>query len=124
MVAGGCPDNVGPMRVCLAYDCLYPWTIGGHERYLRGLAENLAGAGHEVTYLTRRQWPEGEPPAIAAVEVVSVSREEPLYDDAGRRRIGEAIRFGAGVGRHLLRHRRSYDVVHLIGFPYFAIPAA
>lgn len=110
------------MRVCIAYDCLYPWTVGGHERYLTGLAEHLAAAGHEVTYITRRQW--DEPPQVEGVEVVAVSRAEPLYDEAGRRRIGEAVRYGIGVGRHLIAHRGAYDVVHLVGFPYFSVPAA
>lgn len=112
------------MRVCIAYDCLFPWTVGGHERYLRELAEALARRGHEITYVTRRQWPEREPPLVPGVRVVAVSKEEPLYDEQGRRRIGEAIRYGIGVGRHLLRHRRAYDAVHLVGFPYFSIPAA
>ena len=37
------------MRVCLVYDCLYPFTIGGAERWYRNLAERLAASGHEVT---------------------------------------------------------------------------
>ena len=44
------------VRVCLAYDCLYPYTVGGAERWYRSLAERLAADGHEVTYLTRLQW--------------------------------------------------------------------
>ncbi len=48
------------MRICIVYDCLYPYTIGGGERWYRNLAEHLAEAGHEVTYLTLRQWPRGE----------------------------------------------------------------
>lgn len=112
------------MRICLAYDCLFPWTVGGHERYFRGLAEQLAVAGHEVTYLTRRQWPRDRPPDVEGVRVIAVSRAEPLYDSSGRRRIAEAVRYGAGVGRHLAGHRRAYDIVHLVSFPYFSLPAA
>ena len=37
------------MRVCLVYDCLFPWTYGGAERWYRNLAERLAAEGHEVT---------------------------------------------------------------------------
>ncbi|HEY2630788.1 MAG TPA: glycosyltransferase family 1 protein, partial [Solirubrobacteraceae bacterium] len=48
------------MRVCLIYDCLYPYTVGGAERWYRNLAERLAQEGHEVTYLTLRQWERGE----------------------------------------------------------------
>jgi len=112
------------MRVCLAYDCLFPWTVGGEERHLRHLAEGLVAAGHDVTYLTRRQWPLDAPPQIPGVRVIAVSREEPLYDEAGRRRTAEALHYGLGVLRHLVRHRRAYDVVHAVSFPYFSLPAA
>ncbi len=44
----------------LVYDCLFPYTVGGAERWYRDLAERLCADGHEVTYLTLRQWPRGE----------------------------------------------------------------
>ena len=47
------------MRICLVYDCLFPWTVGGAERWYRNLGERLAAEGHEVTYLTLRQWDRG-----------------------------------------------------------------
>ena len=43
------------MRICIVYDCLFPYTVGGGERWYRALAGELVAAGHEVTYLTRRQ---------------------------------------------------------------------
>ena len=61
------------MRVCLVYDCLFPHTVGGAERWYRSLAERLAADGHEVTYLTLRQWERDEPPAIPGVRVVVAS---------------------------------------------------
>jgi glycosyltransferase involved in cell wall biosynthesis len=112
------------VRVCIAYDCLFPWTVGGAERWYRALAERLVAEGHEVTYLTRVQWQPGAEPRIPGVRVVAVSRADPLYDDAGRRRIGPPLRFGAGVLRHLARHRRAYDAVHLCSFPFFSLLAA
>ncbi len=60
------------MRICLVYDCLFPLTVGGAERWYRNVAERLAGAGHEVTYVTLRQWDRGEPPRIDGVRVVAV----------------------------------------------------
>jgi glycosyltransferase involved in cell wall biosynthesis len=113
-----------PVRVCIVYDCLYPWTVGGAERWYRGLADELVAEGHDVTYLTRRQWPAGEPPQIPGVRVVAVSAGGPLYDAGGRRRISSPLRFGWGVLRHLLTHRRDYDAVHLCAFPYFSLLAA
>ena len=52
------------MRICIVYDCLFPYTVGGAERWYRNLAERLAAEGHEVTYLTLRQWERGERAAI------------------------------------------------------------
>jgi glycosyltransferase involved in cell wall biosynthesis len=111
------------VRICLIYDCLYPWTIGGAERWLRSVAEALAAAGHEVTFLTRLQWPENDPPRIPGVEVIAVSPAEPLYGPDGKRTIGEPLRFGWGVLRHLARSGRKYDVVHASSFPFFSLPA-
>jgi glycosyltransferase involved in cell wall biosynthesis len=113
------------MRVCVVYDCLFPYTVGGAERWYVNLAGRLAGEGHEVTYLTRRQWDRGERPQLpAGVRLVSVAPRIPLYTADGRRRIDEAVVFGVGVLWHLLRHGRSYDVVHTASFPYFSLLAA
>jgi glycosyltransferase involved in cell wall biosynthesis len=111
------------MQICLVYDCLYPWTVGGAERWYRNLAERLAAEGHEVTYLTRQQWPDGEEPAIDGVRIVAVSPQTELYA-GGRRRVAPPLAFGFGVLRHLLRHGRRYDVVHTASFPYFSLLAA
>jgi glycosyltransferase involved in cell wall biosynthesis len=111
------------VRICLVYDCLYPYTVGGGERWYRALAERVAAAGHEVTYLTLRQWPEGERPEVPGVRVVAVGPRQELYV-GGRRRIGPAVRFGWGVLRHLLRRGRRYDVVHCASTPFFALHAA
>jgi glycosyltransferase involved in cell wall biosynthesis len=112
------------MRIALVYDCLFPWTVGGAERWMRALAEALAAEGHEVTYLTRRQWEPGDEPRIPGVRVVAVSPAEPLYGPDGNRTIGEPLRFGRGVTGHLLRHRGAYDVVHSCSFPYFSVLGA
>jgi glycosyltransferase involved in cell wall biosynthesis len=57
------------------------------------------------------------------VNVVAVGPSFELYFE-GRRRIGPALHFGRGVLRHLLRHGRSYDVVHCASTPFFALLAA
>ena len=115
------------MRICLVCDCLYPYTVGGAERWYRNLGERLARAGHEVTYLTLRQWPEGESPDVPGVRVLAVAPRFELYSDDGRRRIWPAVRFGLGVLRQLLRSGSTYDVVHSSATPFFtplAISAA
>lgn len=111
------------MHVAVVYDCLFPHTVGGAERWYRALADELLAAGHEVTYLTRRQWPQGTGPDVPGLRVVAVSGEDALYDEDGRRRIVPPLRFGGGVLRHLLRNRDRYDAVHLCAFPYFSLLA-
>ena len=113
-----------PMRICLLYDCLFPHTVGGAERWYRALAERLAADGHEVTYLTLRQWERDADPSVEGVDVRVVGPRMKLYSGPGQRRILPPLVFGAGVLWHLLRHGRRYDVVHTCSFPYFSLLAA
>jgi glycosyltransferase involved in cell wall biosynthesis len=112
------------MRICLVYDCLFPYTVGGAERWYRNLGERLAADGHEVTYLTMRQWERGQAGEVPGVRVVPVGPRMELYSGPGRRRILPPLVFGLGVGWHLLRRGRQYDVVHTASFPYFSLLAA
>jgi glycosyltransferase involved in cell wall biosynthesis len=112
------------MRICLIYDCLFPYTIGGGERWYRELGERLAADGHDVTYVTLRQWDHSErPTAGAGVRVVAAGPRMNLYV-GGRRRILPPLVFGLGVLWHLLRHGRRYEVVHTCSFPFFSLLAA
>jgi glycosyltransferase involved in cell wall biosynthesis len=113
------------MRICIVYDCLFPYTVGGGERWYRNLAERLASEGHEVTYLTLRQWDRGDRPHVdGGVRVVTAGPRLQLYTASGRRRIVPPLVFGLGVLLHLLRHGRRYDVVHTSAFPYFSLLSA
>jgi glycosyltransferase involved in cell wall biosynthesis len=112
------------MRVCVVYDCLFPYTVGGAERWYRNLSERLAADGHDVTYVTLRQWDRGERAEVEGVRVLAAGPRMALYTDSGRRRILPPLVFGLGVFFHLLRHARRYDVVHTCSFPYFSLLAA
>jgi glycosyltransferase involved in cell wall biosynthesis len=112
------------MRVCLIYDCLFPYTVGGAERTYRNLAELLSADGHEVTYLTLRQWDRGVVPQVPGVTVHTAGPRMPLYSSSGRRRVLPPLVFGVGVLCHLLRSGRRYDAVHCASFPYFSLLAA
>ena len=109
------------MRIAIVYDCLFPNTVGGAERWYRNLAERLDGE-HRITYLTRRQWG-GEGPQTS-FETLAVSRGGQLYTRSGRRRIWPPVLFGLGVFWHLVRHGRRYDAVHTASFPYFSLLGA
>src|SRR5438309_3003933 len=103
LVARSPPGRISIVRVCIVYDCLYPYTIGGAERWYRNLAERLASDGHEVTFLTRRQWGRGDAPAIPGVRVIAVAPHMGLYT-GGWGRIVSPLLFGLGVLTTLLRH--------------------
>jgi len=93
------------VRICIVYDLLYPHTVGGAERWYRNVALRLAEEGHDVTYLTMRQWGAAEQPDLPGVGFVAVAPPMALYT-GGRRRILPALAFGLGVLWHLIRHGR------------------
>ncbi len=69
------------------------YTVGGAERWYRNLAERLAEAGHDVTYLTLRQWPPGEEPRSPACESSPSARRcrsTSAGGDGSRRRYASA----------------------------------
>jgi glycosyltransferase involved in cell wall biosynthesis len=109
------------MRIAIVYDCLFPNTVGGAERWYRSLAERL-GQRHSISYLTRRQW--GEEGPQTPFRTLDVGPGGELYTSSGRRRIWPPLRFGIGVFLHLVRHGRRYDAVHSASFPYFSLLAA
>jgi len=109
-------------KFCVVYDCFFPLTHGGAERWYRVLVERLVSAGATVTYLTRRQWP-SEPPFLAGAEIVAVSGASELYDVVGKRRVGPAVAFGAGTFLWMVRHRREFDAVIVASFPFFSVLA-
>jgi glycosyltransferase involved in cell wall biosynthesis len=111
------------VRICLVYDCLFPHTVGGAERWYRNLALRLKAEGHEVTYVTLKQWgPEG--PDLPGIRVVTAGPRMELYSGPGQRRVLPPLVFGAGVLVHLIARGRRYDVVHMASFPYFSVLAA
>jgi glycosyltransferase involved in cell wall biosynthesis len=112
------------VRICLVYDCLFPHTVGGAERWYRNLAERLSADGHHVTYITLRQWARAEGADVPGVDVRAVGPRMGLYARAGRRRILPPLVFGIGVLWHLLVHGGRYDAVHTASFPYFSVLAA
>ncbi len=110
-------------RICVIYDCLFPLTLGGAERWYQVLTDQFVASGASVTYVTRRQWT-GTAPEWAGVSVVAASGASELYDEEGIRRTGPAVAFGAGTFRWLLRHRRQFDAVVVASFPFFSLLAA
>jgi glycosyltransferase involved in cell wall biosynthesis len=122
---GRTPSDDGRLqgqKICVIYDCLFPLTLGGAERWYRALVDQLVAAGATVTYLTRRQWTK-EPPTWSGVKVADVSGASELYDADGTRRTAPAIAFGLGTFKWMTRHRHEYDAVVVASFPFFSLLA-
>jgi glycosyltransferase involved in cell wall biosynthesis len=109
-------------RAAIVYDCLYPLNHGGGERVYRRLAELLRERGYEVDYVTRRQWPDAEPPNVPFT-LVPVWHGS-IYDDNGSRTTSSAVLFARGVFGHLRAHRRDYDIVIASALPVLTLLAA
>ncbi|MDR2974167.1 MAG: glycosyltransferase family 4 protein [Propionibacteriaceae bacterium] len=112
------------MRIAVIYDCLFPWTKGGGEKLYTELSQRFAEHGHDVTYLTARQWGPDETADVPGVRVVPVTGRLELYDDRGVRRPIMALHFAWAVFRYLASHRHSYDAVLVSATPVFNIFAA
>ena len=116
------PGGVGPLRIAVVYDCLYPVNTGGGERVYRAIAELLVQRGHAVDYLTRSQWEAGAAPATP-FRVRPIWRGEIATAD-GTRTTGAALGFAAAVFRALVRRRRDYDLVLVSALPPLNVLAA
>lgn len=110
------------MKVAILYDCMFPYTVGGAERWYVNVAERL-DEKHEVTYVTLRQWDRGVKPD-ESFDVVAVGPRMSLYTGGGRRKIGPPLIYGWGVFWHLLLRGGRYDIVHGASFPYFSVLGA
>ena len=96
-----------------------PHTVGGAERWYRNLAERLAAEGHEVDYLTLRQWPEGEDAGVPGVRVIAVGPRMELYAAAGAAGSGRRSASASASCATSLRHgrrlrRRAHGVVPVL----------
>lgn len=109
------------MRIAVVYDCLYPYTVGGAERWYRCLADHLAKA-NDVDFVTRDFWGT-DGPADEKFNAVTVCPAGELYTQSGRRRILPGLRYGWGVFLHFLRNPRRYEIVSTASIPSFGLLA-
>lgn len=102
-------------RVAFVYDHLYPFSVGGAERYYWTLSRALADQG-PVTQIAPRLWDGPRVRTEGGVEQVGLAG--PVEG-----RYPAKLTFVLALLWHFLRHGRRYEVVHCAGFPAVALLA-
>jgi glycosyltransferase involved in cell wall biosynthesis len=102
------------LRICFLVESYHP-VVGGMEAQARILAEDFTAAGHDVMVLTRRSDP--ALPPVERTAGITVYRLPPTGN-------GQLKRWGllATALPALVRKRREYDVVHVMGFRVLGAP--
>lgn len=108
------------MRIAIIYDCWYPGTLGGAERWLDELARCFVQDGHDVDYVTLKFPDQHRVP----YRVVTVGEPSPLYRDSGVRRTVPSIRYALEISRFLRRFQHQYDLVYVAQSPLWPVITA
>jgi glycosyltransferase involved in cell wall biosynthesis len=122
MTANALPGT-GVPRIVMVLPAYHPESFGGAAQQTRRMAQALARRGAAVTLLAPRL--EGRTPAREQEGPVVVRRfllREP--PNLGGRHLDSFLLWCLCVSAWLWRHRRAYDVVHVIHGRLHAFPAA
>jgi len=107
------------LRIALVYDAVYPYAKGGGERRFFELGSRLAAKGHSVDWYGMQYWDDGDGPvANKGIAMHGLCQAKPLYNQAGKRQIGQALIFGLSAFKLI---GKNFDVLDCCGFPYFSL---
>jgi L-malate glycosyltransferase len=110
------------MRIAYVFDGVYPYIKGGGERRVYEVAKRLTERGHKVTILGMKCWDGPNSFSENGLRYRAISRLLPRYNQSGRRKISQAVVFGATAWR-MIAHEK-YDVIDCAQFPFLHLFAA
>ena len=119
--SSGVPAPTPPTRICIVYDCRYPVSHGGAEKWLGSLARALVSHGARVTYVHGAGRGEEQ---RDGVRWIGLSDASDLYTPAGIRRSLPVGRFSYRVSRYLRSHGCDFDLVYVHDMPIFPVLGA
>jgi glycosyltransferase involved in cell wall biosynthesis len=108
-------------RIGILYQCRYPQTRGGAEKWLGSLARALTSQGARVDYLHGAGRGEEERDGVRWIGLHESGR---LYRPSGVRRWRPALGFARRAARHLRGHFADYDLVYVHDMPIFPVIAS
>lgn len=105
-------------KLALVYDAIYPFVKGGAERRFYELGKRLSSYDYEVHLYGMKFWSGPDTISRDGMQIHGICKAKPLYTQAGRRSIWQAVYFGL----HCLKLiRADFDVIDCCGFPYFSL---
>jgi glycosyltransferase involved in cell wall biosynthesis len=114
--------STGP-RIVMILPAYLPESFGGAEQQTRRLAQTLVARGAPVTLLAPRL--KRATPALEREEAVVIRRFLlRTAPNLGGRHFDSFLQWCACISTWLWRHRRGYDVIHVIHARLHAFPAA
>lgn len=103
-------------KLAILYDCPYPYVLGGGQKRLFEVATRLAVQGWQVDWFSLKFW-EGTNDIQDSIRYHTVGERVDLYNESGKRTIGEAVYYGAKVWN--LRELRNFDIILCGQWPFF-----
>jgi len=105
------------MKIAYVYDTIYPYTLGGVEKWIWQLSLRLARLGHEVHIFGPKFWTGENVFNKEGVYLHGVCSPPKKRFVEGKRSIGWPIYFAVRVLPPLLKER--FDIIDCQNFPYF-----
>lgn len=97
------------MKIAVINDSVYPFFKGGAQKRVWEISRRLVQRGHQVFWYGM----DYGATEVDGIELRPVSPAYQMYTEAGKRRIGQALRFAAK-----LDVREKVDIVDCMNFPY------